>query len=399
VHARIWQDRCYGIATHYRSACSRRRAQPGYSDIGKIERVKHIESRGNLLCSTAVGSQAGRDGGRGDLCRGEYPVKGRVDRQTATRHRSAFTLTELLIVMGILALLAGLLLPAIQTVRKAAAKLQCSNNLMRLGFAVHSIHDSYRHYPGYMNRLQSHSRNHPPRDVSWAVLVLPYLEQQQLWEQWQQGAAIRSGATLTPFVQALTCPASSQRSDVGFGALSYRSNNGMNPVGSPFAARGKRGVETGANGIFIDARRRTMSARFVKDGKGCTILFTEQNEGSVTERINWSSTDWRQSGVTWSWLVDPNYQYRRDDRRAPPARECHYINAPPSTIFQCPLGARSASSNHGDGAQACLADASVHFLRETIDYTVWTSLMTTDHKRDFAPTDDRLDDVDWKVSH
>src|SRR5437867_9850057 len=93
------------------------------------------------------------------------------------QQRQGFTLVELLVVIAILAILIGLLVPAVQKVREAAARIQCQNNLKQLGLGMHNFHDAYKVLP--YCRTGGHSQ-----DNTWAVILLPYIEQGSLYTTW-----------------------------------------------------------------------------------------------------------------------------------------------------------------------------------------------------------------------
>jgi len=208
-----------------------------------------------------------------------------------TNFKKGFTLIELLVVIAIIAILIGLLLPAVQKVREAAARSTCQNNLKQLGLAVHNFQSTYGVFPPSRTK---------DLGLTWAVLILPYMEQENLYKQfdltkqyYQQPTT--NGDPRTKEVKTFFCPSYprttkvSTAGDAGSGTHTPGSCADYNTISGNLERYTDPGISgwvnwrdgSGANGMSKKSPNGTLMGEFnfnhISDGTSNTFLIGEKH--------------------------------------------------------------------------------------------------------------------------
>ncbi|QEH37575.1 hypothetical protein OJF2_61660 [Aquisphaera giovannonii] len=312
--------------------------------------------------------------------------------------RPAFTLIEVLVVIGIIGLLVGLLLPAVQSAREAARRLQCTNNLKQLALAAASYEASRGAYPFGVGGGAPAGPGRVPR-WSCQSQLLRELDQAPLFNSlnfagvaWASDTVFGppNGTAITTSLSVFLCPSDSDRiaDTPRLGHNSYRACAGTLPInlaeGSPDG--------TGRNdGIFWF--QGSVRPATIADGLSVTAMFSERCLGG-SWRLDAASdiymsgpapascagivprsgdrygVPWEQSGGRWG---DGGLFYTRYNHALTPGRPSCILGG--TNDYSTPIVA-SASSRHPGGVNVAMADGSVHFIGNRVDPAVWKSLAT-----------------------
>jgi prepilin-type N-terminal cleavage/methylation domain-containing protein/prepilin-type processing-associated H-X9-DG protein len=295
---------------------------------------------------------------------------------TGNRSRSAFTLIELLVVIAIIAILIGLLLPAVQKVREAAARTKCANNLKQLGIATHAINDAKGSVPPVASpdgwtatTLSAPWYNGAP--YTYFGWLLPFIEQNSIYQAQTRGnvppGAYCGGQYAQP-IKTFICPSDPS---VGATGLSQTTNGGANGFavscysvnylvfGNPNGTSDSVCVQGNAR-IPTSMPDGTSNVIFFGEIYGSCSLSNDPGNGGSAASL------WADSTLPWRPIMCHN---SANKSVSPGFAACNTFQVQPVPFGSCDPS--RGQSGHTNGMNVCLGDGSVKFVAVSITANTW----------------------------
>src|SRR5579859_7366481 len=189
--------------------------------------------------------------------------------------RRAFTLIELLVVIAIIAMLIGLLLPAVQKVRESAARVQCLNNLKQIGLALHGYHDVHQGMPpGYSATTPySDGTTDTAPGWGWGAFILPHLEQDNLYRQLNLTLPVEKSPAIQTMLKVFLCPSDPTATSAFAVPDAFGATRALAAPSSYAACCGGDESDTsGPSGLGVFYRNSRTRLTDITDGTSQTIL-------------------------------------------------------------------------------------------------------------------------------
>ena len=314
--------------------------------------------------------------------------------------RRAFTLIELLVVIAIIAILIGLLLPAVQKIRSAAARIKCSNNLKQIGLAVQNYEAAFKRYPpGEVN--QFFQPGVFASGYSVRVFLLPYIEQDNVYRQITLALSPTNAANAVPLatpIPIFICP-SDYMNDMptGWAGSNYRCNFGSNLLNGYGPQNGDPGgvnamLAPPNGGFFVNSRYKYDD---MLDGASNTACFSEHLKGDFSSATSSPDSDTYRPGtypadIDQAWIdcmgTNINNLVTQFNSNAggpwmsgghTPSRYYHsFLPGSRSCAYPSNRIVTTANSAHPQGVNLCMFDGSVHYVATTVSLQTWRALGT-----------------------
>lgn len=299
-------------------------------------------------------------------------------RPSAVSKRHAFTLIELLVVIAIIAVLIALLLPAVQQAREAARRTQCKNNLKQIGLALHNYHDTMSIFPPESIWAQGAIGSYAPRNYTWLVMILPYVDQAPLYNSANLTTPIWGQAIVSKQLPALTCPSDPGATVAnGMSTTNYAGSEGYdwwprsnNVLGGIFTLRGTTRIRD-----IVDGTSNTIAVGEVTANGYCCGGNNTGAGKPVSAPSGFMRPAFVSPGYSDSQCTPSGQAYPQPDGSANPCNQWTSFKANPSVYkptyihyFGINNDYMGAHSRHVGGAHFLMADGAVKFIAQNISY-------------------------------